>query len=210
MPSTLTLYAFAWLALAIIPGPTTLLTLTNGFTKNKILIGSGIIGATISDVTLILAASIGLGALLSASQALFSLVKWIGVAYLAYLAWKLWNAKPHTLLPSGANTWPQTHTPQQAFLRSLLVTISNPKGLLFFSAFLPQFIELNTPLAPQYFAFAITTALIDILVMTCYATGGIQLAKLLTTSGIKKLNRCCAAFMAFLAAGLALYRKTPD
>ncbi|NTV15788.1 MAG: LysE family translocator [Desulfobulbaceae bacterium] len=202
--STVLLYAISCLAVTITPGPTMLLALTNGSSRRWRVAGMGILGAALSDLLLIGAVAVGLGALLAASEAIFSLVKWVGVLYLAWLAIQLWRTQPDGLpVSSGAASL----SASRAFVRSLLVALSNPKGLLFFSAFLPQFINTAKPQAPQYLLLALLTAAMDIVVMAVYATGGAQAARLLTSRGLRRLNRACASVLLSLAAFLALYRR---
>lgn len=204
---TLIMYAIASLAVTIIPGPTMLLALTNGVTKNARIIGMGMAGAAISDLILIGLVALGLGSLLIASEVLFSLVKWVGVGYLFWLSCQLWRSVPVTLILEPSRLAPPA-SGKRAFMRSLLVALSNPKGLLFFSAFLPQFVITDQPQVMQYLTFALITVMIDIIIMLGYVFGGIQAARVFTVVGLKRLNRTCAAIMLFLAGGLAAYRKT--
>ncbi|MEE3661466.1 LysE family translocator [Brenneria sp. g21c3] len=206
MSNILIVYGMASLAVTVIPGPTTLLALTNGATKNINVISCGILGAALSDFILIGLVAIGLGSLMIASETLFLLVKWIGVGYLFWLSLQLWQAKPSALLTTSSADR-AAHSANRAFMRSLLVALSNPKGLLFFSAFLPQFIMVNEPQLLQYVAFACITVAIDIAIMAGYAFGGMQAARAFTAVGLRRLNRTCAAIMAFLAGGLAIYRR---
>ncbi len=203
--STICLYFAACFAVTIIPGPTMLLALANGTSRNWRITVMGILGAALSDLLLIGGVAVGLGALLSASEALFSIVKWVGVLYLAWLAVQLWFHQPSELTSNIHNP---SSTASKAFFRSLLVALSNPKGLLFFSAFLPQFINTAEPQALQYVILAVLTAVQDIIVMACYATGGAQAARFLTIRGLRKLNRACASALLSLAVFLALYRRS--
>ena len=203
--TTLFLYLLACFAVTVTPGPTTLLALANGTSRDWRVAGMGIAGAALSDLILIGSVGIGLGALLAASETLFSFVKWIGVCYLAWLGIQLWRSQP---LGLGTRQARASVSPKRAFVRSLAVSLSNPKGLLFFSAFLPQFINIVEPQAAQYALLAVLSAAIDIVVMACYAAGGSQAARLLTSRGLSRLNRGCSAAMISLAAFLALYRKT--
>ena len=85
MDLSLTTFALMSLAIVATPGPTVLLALSNGSRFGLIPAGYGILGAAISDAVLIAAAAFGLGALLAASAILFTVVKWVGVAYLIWL-----------------------------------------------------------------------------------------------------------------------------
>ncbi|WP_316674825.1 LysE family translocator [uncultured Tolumonas sp.] len=202
--STICLYLAACFAVTIIPGPTMLLALANGTARNWRIAGMGMLGAALSDLILIGAVAIGLGAVLAASELFFSIIKWVGVVYLLWLAIQLWRHKPTSL---GANINNPSSSAIKAFRRSLLVALSNPKGLLFFSAFLPQFINTSEPQTIQYITLAILTATLDITIMACYASGGAQAARLLTAKGLTKLNRACASSLISLAVFLALYKK---
>jgi homoserine/homoserine lactone efflux protein len=198
------LYAAACLAVTVTPGPTTLLALANGASGRTAVVAGGIAGALLSDLLLIGAVGVGLGAVLAASEALFSVLKWAGVVYLGWLALQLWRAPP---LASGASAIAGAASARTAFWRSLAVALSNPKGLLFFSAFLPQFIDTSAAQAPQYLALALLSALIDGVVLAAYAAGGSQAARLLTAQGLRRLHRACAVVLLSLAGLLALYRR---
>ncbi|WP_273828462.1 LysE family translocator [Pseudomonas sp. SBT1-2] len=204
--ATLSLFVLAVSAVTVIPGPTMLLALNNGAQGGKRIAVCGIAGAALSDLILIGAVGCGLGALLLASEQLFTLVKWAGAAYLLYLAWLLWRA------PVGRI---QTNTPtsvplsgRSAFLRSLFVALSNPKGLLFFSAFLPQFIHPEGDIAIQYATLALVTAVIDIALMSVYALGGHHAMRILSGKAMRWLNRGCAGLLAGLGVALSLYRRS--
>lgn len=201
--SIIIIYLIATISLSITPGPTMLLALSNGTTKNRQIVALGIVGAGLGNVVLITAVSLGLGAMMQASLLLFNLVKWIGTTYLIWLAIQLWRHTPDvTKLQTRTN-----QTIYAAFTRSLVVAISNPKGLLFFTAFLPQFINLQQSQLVQYTIFASITIIIDSIVMIIYAFGGKQASRFLTYNGLKKLNQCCAIIMFCLAILLAIYQK---
>ncbi len=203
-----TLLAFTLVAFIAIatPGPTVILALANGsrFGLRRSLYG--MLGAVISDFVLVGAAAIGLGALLAASETLFSAVKWIGVAYLAYLGLMLLRSKGGLQgapgLPADARG-----SPRAVFMKSFLVAVTNPKGYLFVSAFLPQFIDTGAAQAPQYLILAIAFAATDFVVMFAYAALGARAVRLLSRSGALWLDRICGAVMLALAGALAFYRR---
>ncbi|NVZ84162.1 LysE family translocator [Pseudomonas yamanorum] len=201
---TLILYTSSCLIGALIPGPTSLLAMSNGATRNIRKVAVGMAGTALSDILVIAAVGLGLGAMLMASHELFVVLKWIGVCYLAWLGVQLWRSNPPALNESRIDTRVATG---EVFWRSFSVAMTNPKVLLFFTAFLPQFIDPSEPTLPQYAALAVISAGVDVAVMALYATGGGQAAKILTRTGMKRLNRCCGAAMLSLAGFLALYRK---
>jgi threonine/homoserine/homoserine lactone efflux protein len=110
-------------------------------------------------------------------------VKWLGIGYLTYLGIMLLRSKG-TLDPSlHAATDNGPGTPRSLFLKSLLVAITNLKGYLFFSAFLPQFVVPTSPQVPQYVVLALIFASLDFLIMLAYAVLGSQAMRVLKRSG---------------------------
>ena len=205
---TQTLLAFSVIAFIGIatPGPTVLLALTNGSRYGVRGSVPGMAGAVLSDFVLISAVAVGLGALLAASEFLFSVVKWVGVVYLAYLGIRLLRSKGALAIPIEAGISQQTSS-RAVFLRSFLVAVTNPKGYLFFSAFLPQFVNSAEPQLPQYAMLAVTFAAIDLAVMLAYVLAGAQAIRFLRAKGVLWLDRLCGGALLALAGSLALYRR---
>lgn len=208
MTQTLLIFAVvAFIGIAT-PGPTVLLALTNGSRFGVRASVPGMAGAVLSDFVLIGAVALGLGALLAASEFWFAVAKWVGVAYLAYLGLRLLRSKGTLALPAeGAGAQAGSSSARAIFLRSFLVAATNPKGYLFFSAFLPQFIVPTDPQLPQYAALALTFAAIDFVVMLGYASAGAQAIRLLKAKGVLWLDRVCGGVLLALAGSLALYRR---
>jgi threonine/homoserine/homoserine lactone efflux protein len=206
MTQTLLIFSLVALVGIATPGPTVLLALTNGSRFGVRASLPGMAGAVLSDFVLICAVAVGLGALLAASEFWFSVVKWVGVAYLAYLGIRLLRSKGTLAVPDEQRTAGQA-SPRAIFLRSLLVAVTNPKGYLFFSAFLPQFIVPSEPQLVQYAALAVTFATIDFVVMFGYAAAGAQAIRFLRARGVLWLDRLCGGALLALAGSLALYRK---
>jgi len=206
MTQTLLLFSIiAFIGIAT-PGPTVLLALTNGSRYGVRASVPGMVGAVLSDFVLISAVAVGLGALLAASEFWFSVVKWVGVAYLAYLGVRLLRSKGTLAIPTEAGISQQASS-RAIFLRSLLVAVTNPKGYLFFSAFLPQFVNSAQPQLPQYAMLAVTFAAIDLTVMLAYALAGAQAIRFLRGKGVLWLDRLCGGALLALAGSLALYRR---
>ncbi|HEY0682373.1 MAG TPA: LysE family translocator [Steroidobacter sp.] len=207
MTETLLLFSFvAFIAIAT-PGPTVLLALANGSRFGVRGSLPGMAGAVLSDFVLMSAVVAGLGALLAASEFWFSVVKWVGVAYLTYLGIRMLRSKGALSVPSE-ETAPARMSARAIFLRSFLVAVTNPKGYLFVSAFLPQFIDISEPQLPQYTALAVTFATIDFIVMLAYASAGAQAIRFLRAKGVLWLDRICGGALLGLAGSLALYRKS--
>ncbi|HEY9318909.1 threonine/homoserine/homoserine lactone efflux protein [Achromobacter deleyi] len=204
--ATLLLFILASAVAIVTPGPTTLLALSNGSRHGVRAAGWGMAGAVLADLILVGAVASGLGVVLAASEVAFQLIKWVGAAYLAYLGWKMLRSDAALILPSAA---PGADRPVglSLGLRSFMVALTNPKALLFMSAFLPQFIDPQAPLATQYAIVACVLATINILTMLVYAALGAQLVRAFQGSGLRWLNRVCGSLMIGLAGTLALYRR---
>jgi len=125
-------------------------------------------GALSGDLIAMGFSFIGIGALLATSAALFSALKWLGASYLIYLGIKAWRNKP-TIQP------PKTLNGRSAYLNVLVVTALNPKGILFFIAFFPLFIDANTALLPQMAILIGSFLGVSTLSVSFYATGSAAL-----------------------------------
>ncbi|SEW12205.1 Threonine/homoserine/homoserine lactone efflux protein [Aliiroseovarius sediminilitoris] len=205
----LTLLAFATVVVIAIatPGPTVLLALSNGSRYGVLIAFFGMGGAILSDLVLIGAVSLGLGALLATSQFWFSVLKWLGVAYLVFLGVSILRRRGRAG-PKAARMEVYTRVdPTSVFLRSFLVAVTNPKGYLFFTAFLPQFVDPSAAILPQYALLTAIFIAIDFAVMAAYAALGATTARALRADGLRWIERLCGSTFLALAAGLALYRR---
>lgn len=145
-------FAAASAVLLVIPGPTILLVVSYALGQGWRTALPMAIGVALGDFTAMTFSLVGLGALLAASATFFTILKWAGAAYLVWLGLKLWraggalDAKPRTDAVSA----------MKMLSHAWLVTALNPKGITFFVAFLPQFIDPKAALLPQVSLFAAT------------------------------------------------------
>ncbi|WP_291386741.1 MULTISPECIES: LysE family translocator [Achromobacter] len=205
--ATLLLFVLASAIAIITPGPTTLLAMSNGSRHGVRAACWGMGGAVMADLVLIGAVACGLGVLLAASEVAFQIVKWVGAAYLAWLGWKLLRSDAPVTLPSESAR--DARPAGLALgLRSFVVALTNPKALLFMSAFLPQFINPTAPLPAQYAILAGVLALLNVATMLAYAALGAQMVRAFRAGGLHWLNRICGGMLIGLAGTLALYRRT--
>ena len=141
--------------LLAIPGPTVLLVISYALSHGRRATVATVAGVALGDFTAMTASMLGLGALLATSAMLFAVLKWLGAAYLVYLGLKLWRVRV-------ADDAGQVKAEQAAdsrsriFLHTYAVTALNPKGIVFFVAFLPQFLAASQPLLPQMAVFEVT------------------------------------------------------
>ncbi len=138
-------FAIASAIVIVIPGPTVLLVVSYALGHGRRYALATTAGVALGDLTSMTGSMLGLGALLAASAAWFTVVKWCGAAYLVYLGIKLWRA------PVGDQQAPdvsETRT-RRVFAHAYAVTALNPKSIIFFVSFVPQFMDLHAPVWPQ-------------------------------------------------------------
>ncbi len=159
-------FAAASAVLLAIPGPTILLVISYALGHGRKSTTATVAGVALGDFTSMTASMLGLGALLAASATLFTALKWIGAAYLIYLGVKLWRAP---VADRAVNEETSAERPMRIFLHTYVVTALNPKSIVFFVAFLPQFLDLTKPALPQMAIFEITFLTLATLNATLYA-----------------------------------------
>ncbi|WP_313741461.1 LysE family transporter [Pseudomonas sp.] len=150
----------------------------------------------------------GVGAILAASATAFQVIKWFGVGYLVYLAYRQWRALP---MDMGDDTGVRPlGKPLVLVARGFLVNVSNPKALVFMLAVLPQFIDPHAALLPQYLTIAATMVSVDLLVMAGYTGLASRVLRLLRTPRQqKRLNRTFSGLFLGAAAFIATLRRAP-
>ncbi|MBA2673982.1 LysE family translocator [Ramlibacter sp.] len=206
--NTTTLLLFSLVAFVSIatPGPTVLLALANGSRYGLRRSVPGMFGALVSDFVLVGAVALGLGALLAASEFWFSVLKYVGAAYLAWLGIRMLRSKGGFEMPGVSGDAPPAGG-RAIFMKSFLVAVTNPKGYLFCSALLPQFIDPAAPQLPQYLSIAVVFALLDFAVMFGYALAGARAAQLLRKAAARWIDRVCGGALLALAGSLLLWRR---
>lgn len=207
--ATLALFALVAFVAIATPGPTVLLALSNGsrFGVRRSL--PGMLGAVLSDFVLVGAVALGLGALLAASEFWFSVLKWTGAAYLAWIGWRMLRSSGALSLPADGLASADASA-ARVLSKSFLVAVTNPKGYLFCSALLPQFIDPAAAQWPQYLAIGVVFAGLDFLVMLAYAVVGARAVRLLRRRAVMWLDRTCGAAMLALAGSLLFYRRASE
>ena len=141
--------------LLAIPGPTILLVISYALGHGRKVASATVAGVALGDFTAMTASMLGLGALLATSAAIFTVLKWVGAAYLIWLGIKLWRAPIAIEGADGTMSVP-AEKPLRIFLHTYVVTALNPKSIVFFVAFLPQFLDLSRPLFNQMLIFETT------------------------------------------------------
>ncbi|QYD69064.1 LysE family translocator [Paraburkholderia edwinii] len=140
--------------LVAIPGPTVLLVVSYALGHGRRYALATTAGVALGDLTSMTASMLGLGVILAASATLFTALKWVGAAYLIYLGVKLWRA-PVQAEDATLDTSTETRT-GRIFTHAYAVTALNPKSIVFFVAFVPQFIDTQVATWSQIAVFEAT------------------------------------------------------
>jgi threonine/homoserine/homoserine lactone efflux protein len=141
-------------ALLLIPGPTILLVLSYALSQGRSVAVASATGVALGDLIAMTASLLGLGAIVLTSALAFSVLKWVGAAYLVWLGIKMLRSAGQAELGQLGNAPPRAA--REVFGHAAIVTALNPKSIGFFIAFVPQFVDPTAALLPQ-FAIMIAT-----------------------------------------------------
>ena len=203
----------AWLAffgaailIAVSPGAGAIQSMATGLSHGVRRGYWSILGLEIGLMLQLTLVAIGLGALVTNSIVAFNVVKWLGVAYLLYLAVRQWRSATKDLQEQVGTS--SVGGRRALVLRGFLVNATNPKGLVFFLAVTPQFVVPTAPLLPQYLAIDATMVVVDLVVMGLYTSLAARLLHWLNTPRQQKLvNRTFSGLFATAAVVLSLVRR---
>ncbi|MEL6666650.1 MAG: LysE family translocator [Pseudomonadota bacterium] len=193
---TFILFAITTFVVVFSPGPAAITVTAQGSGNGLGRAQFGIIGIASANVIYFALSATGIASLIIASNTLFTIIKWVGVAYLAYLGLNAIFSKTGALKVE--------RRPKEArktlFAKGFIVEFANPKALLYFAAILPQFLDPSAPIAPQIAIMGLTTLVMDVVVYSAYAF----LGQTITQSGVrpwivKTLNRTAGSALLFAA-----------
>ncbi|MEE4377955.1 MAG: LysE family translocator [Candidatus Competibacteraceae bacterium] len=154
--STWLAFTVAAAIILIIPGPTIVMVVAQSFNQGRRAAVPLVLGVVLGDFTAMVGSLLGLGAVLATSALLFTILKWIGAAYLIYLGIKTWKANVSPEIGAQRETTPY----RSLFFGAYVVTALNPKSIMFFIAFLPQFIDPHYAALPQLLFMGVTFLLL--------------------------------------------------
>jgi len=165
-----TFFAACWL-IAISPGSGAVLSMSHGLSYGVRKTSATIAGLQLGLLLILFVAGAGVGSILLASETMFTVVKTVGALYLIYLGLSQWRAKVEAATlqqrePALQSTPP---TMRKRMLLGFMTNATNPKGIIFMVAVLPQFISAGSALLPQLLLLAVTMCTVDLVVMHCYA-----------------------------------------
>jgi threonine/homoserine/homoserine lactone efflux protein len=182
------------------PGPGVAAVIARGLTHGMKGAPAFILGFMVGDLVWFALAATGLAALARTAATLFIAIKWVGVAYLLYLAYKLWSAPAERVEVKSderAHGW-------RAFVASFTLTLGNPKAILFFLALLPTVIDLTSMNLVRFLEISAAMCVVLPTVLFVYALLATKARQLFTTpSAVRKLNRSSGVAMAGAAVVVA-------
>jgi homoserine/homoserine lactone efflux protein len=199
--------------IAISPGSGAVLSMSHGLSYGVRKATGTILGLQAGLLLVLFIAGAGVGSILLASEVAFSIVKIVGALYLIYLGFSQWRAQAGV----APDMSPQTASPVAApalrkrFLLGFLTNATNPKGIIFLVAVLPQFIDHNAPLLPQLLILAATMCTIDLAVMHSYAFAAASMQRYLRDArAVKMQNRIFGGILMAVGATLFFVKRTPN
>lgn len=189
------------------PGPNALHVMTRSIEVGLRRSTATMLGCLVALSLALSLSALGLTTLLGAVPGAFDVLRYVGVAYLLYLGIRTWRSDVASE-DEGENSPPRGISLSRMFLGGFTITLSNPKLLLFASAFLPQFIDPSAARAPQFTVLIVTFVVIEGAWYLAYATGGRSLSRYLAKPSLKRaFNRVTGGI--FVGFGLLLLQARP-
>lgn len=207
--STSLLYLAAVALLVLSPGPTMLMCMTTALQHGPRRAMAAAGGSVTAVLATMLLSALGLGALLAASETAFWILKAAGAAYLIWLGIKTFRSQGSVFdqMPEGATAAPAVPA-RRLFVQGLIVGGSNPKAILFFTAFFPQFLDPALSFAPQFAILAATFVAFEFTVLTLCALGVARLAPVLRSGNrMRWFNRISGGLFTLMGSLLLATRR---
>lgn len=201
-PARFWAYAAVTLVLCFTPGPANLFAIANGARRGRRAVVSAAVGMNTASLVWFAGAALGLGAVATAMPGLFRLLTLLGAGYVAWLGLQsiLSARRAHRAEhPAGPMRY-------GAFRDGFAVQIANPKALLFITAILPPFLDLERPLIPQVAVFAAAGVGLDMLAMCTYGLGGAALAARMSQPAFRRRFDVFVGLLLIAVAALILLR----
>lgn len=194
------LFFLTCIGMSLTPGPNGLLALTHGALHGSRMTLRTISGGVLGFTLLMALCMFGVGALIKASVWWFTALKILGGAYLVWIGIQVWRS-PAIGVSTGAEATPADGW--DLFRTGFLTAASNPKGILFFTALLPQFLDPGRSLAVQFAIMAATYAVTEFVVEYAFAAAANRMSAWLARVG-KRFNQICGGVFIMVGAALPL------
>ncbi|MEX0284705.1 MAG: LysE family translocator [Paracoccaceae bacterium] len=197
-----TLYVITVLALMSTPGPSQLLMLSNSGTHGFYRSLATAAGDLTANALQMLAAGLGLAALIATSATALSVIKWAGVAYLIWLGLRMIR-KASANDPAQGESRPATSL-RTLWMQGFITSAANPKAVVFFAALFPQFISADAPFWPQFLILSATYIIMDGAFLSAYGAGASWIARKFKGTARVWIERAGGGFMILAAVLLGM------
>jgi threonine/homoserine/homoserine lactone efflux protein len=199
--TTLLMFAGALFMAAGSPGPSIAALVARVLTRGARDVLPFLAAMWIGEAVWLTFAVAGLAAIAETFHWAFVAVKWLGVGYLLYLAWKMWHAAPS----DGSETLPEAQSPLRMFLAGMTVTLGNPKIMMFYLALLPSIVDIHAVTVTGWAELVVTMATVLIFIDLAWALVAARArAFLKSRRAVRIANRASAGTMAGAAVAIAL------
>lgn len=201
-PAIVLPYVLACLLFAVIPGPSVSIVIANSLAGGTRAGLFTILGTALSMISMVTVVAVGLEAVMTFVSGAFEVIKLVGAAYLVWIGWKMFRSSGRLdmaasdRLPIGRYVW-----------QGALTNWSNPKTLLFLSAFLPQFVDLGRPAFGQIMTLGVICLLVAAASDSVYALAAGQARHLLTAARVRLVNRVSGVILMAGGIWLALQKR---
>ena len=192
-------YTLVTTTFLLIPGPTIILVISYSLLRGRHAVIALVLGVGLGDLTAMSLSFLGVGVLLQTVAIAFYLIKWLGAAYLIWLGIKMWlSASEFTDLDkkTRSNAW------REIFSSAYITTALNPKSIVFFLAFIPQFIEPELPFTTQVVILGATFFVLAIISVLGYAALAIYAGQQLHLSLIQRWTHRIGGGLLIVAGGM--------
>ncbi|MGJ7564921.1 LysE family transporter [Variovorax sp. GB1R11] len=199
--------------IAVSPGSGAVLSMSHGLSYGVRRTTATIVGLQLGLAVVLLVAGLGVGAVLTASATAFTVIKVVGACYLLWLGWRQWRAPVAAAAQADGGAPVSVREPDltaaQRVLRGFLTNVTNPKGIVFMAAVLPQFIQPTRPLWLQLLVLLATTVMVDVTVMHGYAWLAARLQGVLRSVRARRAqNRVFGGVLMAMGAFLFLFKRS--
>ena len=201
----ITFFLACW-AISLSPGPGAIAAMSAGLNQGFKRGYFTVLGLVLGIWTQVVIVVAGLGAIIAASNTAFTVLKFLGAAYLVWIGISQWRASDKPLV---ASTEAPILTRKQLIMRGWAINATNPKGTVFMLAVVPNFIDLSHPLIPQYLVIMMSLSLTDLVVMAGYVALAAKVLRALNEPHhVKIMNRCFGSLFIVAGSLLAAFRRT--
>ena len=198
------IYVGVAIATILLPGPAVMLTLNNSIQRGLLKSLAGILGISLAILLVAIISATSLGVVLASSAVAFNIIKIVGAVYLIYLGIKMLRSEAtnNTIVKGQEGSF------LKCFMEGFLVSVSNPKAVIFFMSIFPQFIDLTQEYTPQFILLAATFSFLVIVIHTVYAVfASFTKSRLSSQLGNSIMNKISGSVFVSFGIGLAASSK---